>query len=75
MKKKYQGGLSSILLCTWKVILGNKGEGVGNDRQEQHKPIEYALKGCLPLWVTGSQNYWGRYEEPHEVCLRIVPLE
>lgn len=74
MKKKYQGGLSSILVCTWKVILGNKGEGVGNDREERVK----ANRVCINVLFTTVGNWlsklWGHSEEPHRVCLRIVPL-
>lgn len=35
MKKNYQGGLSSILVWIWKVILRNKIERVGKERERQ----------------------------------------
>lgn len=37
MKKNYQEELSAILVCILKVILGNKSEGVGKEREGRAK--------------------------------------
>lgn len=76
MKKNYQEGLSATLVCILKVILGNKSEGVGKEREGRAK-IQQGFN--LQLLVLGLSLLGDRVSvflgTPRRMFLRIVPLE